>query len=226
MKRSIMAVLAAVAVAALGIPASHIVAARAASVEPTSWGAANLLSAADSDFESGVSGWEASSNTTVSQNTSSAFHGDASMELTATAAGSQAAKAEMNGNQINVTGGDEYRISAWVQTGSAVSGRTVTFALGSYNSSNNWLGWTSGSTVTLSSTTGWQYVSELITEPSTASYVLGSPRLTEAGVSANETLKVDEVLFEPYRAATIIGAEDNSGDCGQFSTANTDIGPL
>jgi hypothetical protein len=34
------------------------------------------------------------------------------------------------------------------------------------------------------------------------------------------------VLFEPYRAATIIGAEDNSGDCTSFSAANTAIGPL
>lgn len=223
--RRILALAAVAVLSAIGVSsaATHV---RAASVEPSSWGAANLLSAADSDFESGVSGWQAVSNTTVSRNTSSAFHGDASMKLTATASGDQSAKAEMGGNQINVTGGDTYRISAWVQTGTAVSGRTVQFGIGAYKSSNTWLGWTYGTANTLADTTKWQYVSETVTAPSGATYVLGSPKLTEDNVNAGETLGVDGVLFEPYRAATIIGAEDGSGNCASFSTANTDIGPL
>jgi Carbohydrate binding domain len=223
--KRILAFVAVVALSALGLSstATH---ARAASVEPPSWGAANLLSAADSDFESGVSGWQAVSNTTVSQNTSSAFHGDASMRLTATASGDQSAKAEMAGNQIDVTGGDTYRVSAWVQTGTAVSGRTVQFGIGSYTSAGAWITWTYGTANTLADTTRWQYVSETITAPPGAAYVLGSPKLTEDNVGGGETLSVDEVLFEPYRAATLIGAEDDSGDCASFSPANTAIGPL
>jgi hypothetical protein len=223
--RRILALVAVAGLTAIGVSSAvpHV---RAASVEPSSWGAANLLSAADSDFESGVSGWEAVSNTTVSWNTGSAFHGDASMKLTATASGDQSAKAEMGGNQINVTGPDTYRISAWVKTGTAVSGRTVQFGIGAYNSSGTWLGWTYGTANTLADTTTWQYVSETVTALTGTAYVLGSPKLTEDNVSAGETLSVDEVLFEPYRAATIIGAEDGGGDCTSFSTANADIGPL
>ena len=95
-----------------------------------------------------------------------------------------------------------------------------------YKSPSTWLGWTNGTANTLADTTTWQYVSETITAPSDAAYVLGSPKLTEDNVNAGETLSVDEVLFEPYRAATLLGAEDGSGNCASFSAADTAIGPL
>ena len=196
-------------------------------VAATSWGAANLISYADSDFEGTLGDWVSSSNTTLTDDTTQAFLHKDSMKMTATAAGSQAAKmgTGTSAPQVNVTAGDKYRESAWVKA-PALSGRTVTFADGFYTASGTWLGWTSGSAVTLKSTGTWQYVEGDITAPATAAYMVGSPRITEAGVAANETLNVDEVLVEPYRAATLIGAEDTSGDCKSFSAANTAIGPL
>jgi hypothetical protein len=116
--------LATAALLAGGLALGSAQGARAAAPEPASWGAANLLSAADSDFETGITGWQAVTNTTVAQDAATAFHGTDSLKLTATAAGSQQAKAQMGGNQVSLTGGATYRISSWVKTGSAVSGRS------------------------------------------------------------------------------------------------------
>jgi hypothetical protein len=201
-------------------------AAQATGTEPTSWGAANMISAADSDFEGTLGTWVDSSNTTLTDTSSQAFLHHDSMKMTATAAGSQAAKMGGAGAlRVNVAGGDAYRESAWVKA-SAASGRTVTFADGFYNADGKWLGWTSGSTVKLNSSGNWQYVSDRITAPSTATYMLGSPQITEAGISAGEVMYVDEVMVEPYRAATLIGAKDPSTNASQFGNANSAIGPL
>jgi len=202
-------------------------AARAFPIEPTSWGAANLVSYNDSDFENGIGNWAAYSNTTISQSTTTAFLHNHALKLTSVAAGSQAAKmgTRTNAPQINVTGGDVYRESAWVKT-SGQSGRTVTFADGFYDSSGTWLGWTSGQTVSLAAKAGWQYVEDTITAPANADHMVGSPRITEANVAANESLWVDEVIVAPYRAADLVGAESDDGNCAQFSTADSTIGPL
>jgi hypothetical protein len=200
--------------------------AHATGLEPTSWGAANMISAADSDFEGSLGTWVSYSNTTVSDDSSQAFLHRGSMKLTATTSGTQAAKMGGTGAlQVNVTGGDTYRESAWVKV-PAAGGRTITFADGFYNAGGTWLGWTSGTTVTLNSTGKWQYVSSLITAPATAGYMLGSPRITETGVAAGEVMNVDEVMVEPYRAATLIGAKDPSTNASQFASANSTIGPL
>ena len=196
-------------------------------LEPASWGRANLLSYADSDFESGVGNWVNYSNSRVSQDDTQAFLHGRSLRLTARKSGSQAVKLGIGRSapRINVAGGNTYRISAWLKT-PASSPRIITFAAGFYTASGTWLGWTSGARVTLGRAGGWQYVSDLITAPSTAAYALGSPRLTETGVRAGETLNVDEVLFEPYRAATWIGAEFGGGRGMAFPTGNRAIGPI
>lgn len=222
--------LAGLAVAALlvsGLSAAAAPAARAFPVATSSWGAANLISYADSDFESGVGDWADYSNATVTQDTSTAYLHRDSLKMVSGTSGSQAVKmgTGTTAPQVNVTAGDAYRESAWVKA-PALSGRTVTFADGFYNSSGTWLGWTSGSTVTLNSTGKWQYVQDLITAPPGASYMVGSPRITEGGVAAGEALNLDEVLVMPYRAAAMIGAEDGSGGCQAFSAANSAIGPL
>lgn len=202
-------------------------AAHAAVTEPTSWGKANLVSYADSDLESGVGNWVSYSNSTVAADTTTAFLHGASLKMTATAAGTQAAKlgTGTSAPEILVTGSDTYRISAWFRA-PASAGRTVAFAVGAYTSAGTWLGWTSGTANTLTATGNWQYASETVTVPSTAAYVTGSPRVTETGAAAGESLNMDEMLFEPYRSATIIGAEDGSGNGTAFAAANTAIGPL
>lgn len=129
--------------------------------------------------------------------------------------------------QINVTAGKVYRESAWVKI-SGQTGRTITFADGFYNSSGTWLGWTSGATVTLAATSGFQYVEDQITAPTGAAYMLGSPRITEGNVAAAESLWIDEVVVAPLRAATMIGAETPDGNCdsSNFSSIDSSIGPL
>jgi len=217
----------AAAVALLGSPGLRSVASAAVfPQEPSSWGAANLISYDDSDFENGAGIWANYSNSTVSQATGTSFLHTHSLKLTSVAAGSQAAKmGTTNATQINVTGGDVYRESAWVKT-SGQSGRTIQFADGFYDSNGTWLGWTPGQVVTLAAKSGWQYVENTITAPANADHMAGSPRITEANVEANEALWIDEVVVAPYRAAVVIGAETTPGDCASFSTADSTIGPL
>jgi hypothetical protein len=222
-----LAGLAVMALLVTGLSVAAVPAAHAYPLATSSWGAANLISYADSDFESGVGDWVNYSNATVTQDTSTAYLHRDSLKMVSGTSGSQAIKmgTGTSAPQVNVTAGDVYRESAWVKA-PALSGRTVTFADGFYNSSGTWLGWTSGSTVTLNSAGNWQYVQDLITAPPGAAYMVGSPRITEGGVAAGEALNLDEVLVMPYRAAAVIGAEDGSGDCTAFSTANSAIGPL
>ena len=194
-------------------------------VATPSWGKANLISYADSDFEGGPADWVNVSNSTLSGDTASHFLHAESLKAVAAVAGSQQFKLGPAAGQINVTAGDTYRVSAWFKA-PAASGRTITWAMGFYTSAGGWLGWTSAASDTLSGSGAWQYASGLITAPATAAYAYGSPRVTEAGVAAGEALNTDEVLVEPYRAATLIGAEDTSGDGTAFASANSTIGPL
>ncbi len=199
----------------------------AAAIESTSWGGANLISYADSDFESGVGNWVAHANTTISEDSSTAFAHDASLRLTATRSGSQAA--QLGGGatapRVAVIGGETYRESAWFKA-PAATGRTITFEDDFYDRAGSWLGSFAGAPVTLNGSGRWQYASGQITAPVGAAYMLGSPRITEGGVRAREALNVDEVLVEPYRAATLIGAKDPSTDGSAFGYANNVIGPL
>jgi hypothetical protein len=219
----VVGLLTATALAAAGLTA--VPAAAANPVATPSWGAANLISYTDSDFEGSAGDWVAVSNTALTDDTSAAFLHDDSLKATAAASGSQSLKLGATAGQINVTGGDKYRVSAWFLA-PPDSGRTITWAMAFYTSSGTWIAWTSGTPVTLNDSGTWQYASALITAPSNAAYDWGGPRVTEAGVSAGETLNMDEVLVEPYRAATIIGAEDTGDDGTQFTSTNDAIGPL
>ena len=203
-------------------PAAH---ALTGTPEPTSWGKANMISYADSDFESGVGNWAPVSNSTMSQDTTTAQHGQDSLRVAATAAGSAVFKmgSATSTTQVNFTGGDTYRLSGWFK--SAQTGRTIAFALGLYDSTGTWIGWSSGTAVTLNSAGKYQYVSETITTPANAAWAISSPRITETGMNAGEALNVDEVLVEPYRAATLIGAKDPSTDGSAWSTMNSTVGP-
>ncbi len=200
--------------------------ARAATLEPTSWGGANLISYANSDFESGVGNWVAALNTTLSRDMTVSFAHHASLKLTATRAGRQAAAlgAGATAPRIKVRAGETYRESAWFKA-APQPGRTVVFSGAFYDRRGHWVGSVEAAPVTLNASGRWQYASELITAPSGAAYMV-SPRLTENGVRAGETVHMDEVLIEPYRAATLIGAKDPSTNAGAFGYANGVIGPL
>jgi hypothetical protein len=233
--RAAVATLSAAGLAALGLTLTGPAQQARATTYPTetpSWGAANLLSYDDSDFENGQGTWGEPSggNASVTQDTTTAFLHNASLLMTAGTAGTgtQAAQA-MNAapfNVIPVTAGDTYRLSAWVLTGTAVSNRTVTFSAGFRDSAGNFVPRVSAASQTLKSNTQWQYVSGTIQAPA-GTVDMAFPRITEAGgVIAGETLNVDEVMITPDRAAVLIGAKDPSTDGSQFQNANTAIGPL
>ncbi|HEY7144861.1 MAG TPA: hypothetical protein VH637_11480 [Streptosporangiaceae bacterium] len=190
-----------------------------------SWGAANLISYRDSDFEGGVGDWAGVSNSTLSDSGTAAFLHDDSLRAVAGTSGTQQFKLGAAAGQINVTGGDSYRVGAWVKA-PAASGRTLTWAMGFYTSGGSWLGWTSAPARALSASGSWQYVSGVISAPATAGYAFGSPRATETGVAAGEALNMDEVLVEPARAATLIGAHGNTNDNAGYTAADSAIGPL
>lgn len=216
-----VAICAVLGLLSFGVPAAH---ALTGVPEPTSWGKANLISYADSDFESGVGNWAPVSNATISQDSTASLHGNDSLRMAASAAGDASIKmgSSANQSQVSVTGGDTYRLSGWFKT--AQSGRTITFADGFYDSSGTWIGWTSGSPVTLNPGQ-WQYVSETITAPSNAASTISSPKITETGMNAGEALNVDEVIEQPYRAALTIGGKDPSTDGSQWNYMNNTIGP-
>lgn len=218
---------AALACATIGLAAPPAALAAALAGNPTatpSWGAANLISYQDSDFEGGIGDWVSVANSTLTDDATAAFlHAD-SLKAVATTAGTQQFKLGPTAGQVNVIPGDQYRISGWFKA-PASTGRTITWALGFFTATGTWLGWTSATASTLTNSGGWQYVSAVITAPATAGYAFGSPRVTETGVSAGEALRLDEVLVEPYRAATLIG-EHGAGDAASdFTTANAAIGP-
>lgn len=191
--------------------------------EPVSLGGANLLSYGDSDIQSGTGNWASYSNATVSQDVTSGYlHGSSLLDV-ATAAGSTAYK--LGGQQINVTASGKYRVWGYFRA-PALSGRTITFAAGVYNSAGAWQGWTSSAAQTLNNSGGWQYVSAVITMPSSAAWVLGSPRVTEAGVAAGEHLSGDAFHFESLRAATLIGGHGDGNTAAAWVTANGTVGPM
>jgi Carbohydrate binding domain len=223
MNKGFVSVAVAAAAALTGLAAPQ--AANAFPTTTPSWGAANLISYADGDFEGGIGNWVSVSNATLSGDAATAFLHAHSLRATASTAGSQAFKLGANAGQINVTGGDRYRVSAWFKA-PAASGRTVTWAMGLFTAAGTWIGWTSAAADTLNSSGGWQYASAVITAPSNAGFAYGSPKVTEGGVSAGEALHMDEVLVEPYRSATLIGAEDTSGDGTAFAGTNATIGPM
>jgi hypothetical protein len=188
-------------------------------------GGANLISYADSDFESGVGNWAGISNAVLTQDTSEAFLHNASLRDVLGAAGDSEFDLGA-GAQINVTGNGKYRAGAYFKA-PAQPGLSVTWAVQAFGSDGTPQGWTSGTPVALNDSGGWQYASDVIQMPSGAAYLLGSPRVTFTGGAAREAVNMDEVQFTPYRAAELIGADGgHSGSAAEWGTANNTIGPL
>ena len=66
--------------------------------------------------------------------TSTAYLHGSSLKAAAGTSGTQQFKLGPAAGQINVIGGDEYRVSAWFKAPS-VSGRTITWAMGFFTAS-------------------------------------------------------------------------------------------
>jgi hypothetical protein len=183
----------------------------------------NLLNYANSDFEGTTGNWASVSNATLTDDPNHQFLHDASLLDTATSAGTSSFKVG-NGSptiQINVTGGDKYRVGAYFKA-PAVNGQTVQFSLGCYTSGGTWIGAESDPASTLLNTTKWQYSESVITLPSNCAYVLGAPEVILGGLAAGAAVNMDEAIFAPKRAALIIGAHGENGLDGGTSYTGQD----
>ena len=188
-----------------------------------SLGGANLVSYADSDFETGVGDWAPAANATLTSDTRVSFLHRASLKDVFRTAGASSFELSRNW-RIDVTAGGQYRVGAYFD-GSAISGRSVTFGVQAHDSAGRPLGWTYGRPVQLSGT-GWQYISEVVTMPA-AAYVADSLKVTYAGGQVGDAVRMDELQFSPYRAAMLIGADaGRSGAAANWVTAKDTLGPL
>lgn len=203
----------------------------------------NLLSYANSDFESTPVNYINVSNATLSQSTVKYLHSFSLRDTVGTAGGTSSFKLQegSGSTQINVTGGATYTIGGYFKLSSSATGQTVQFSLGCYTSTGTWIGWYSTPTLSLAAATTWQYAEGQVTVPITPSAcanVQDSPKVTLGGMAGSETVNVDEFVFKSYRGAEAIGAHGDAcadGNCNNYtatdwldsnSTGSSGIGPL
>jgi hypothetical protein len=133
------------------------------------------------------------------------------------------------------TGGN-YRVGAYMKVPASM--HTVEFDLGCFDSTGNWLGWVTGTPVSMNTNGTWQYVEDDFLSgtssalPSACAQVQGSPRVKVTGMNVNGVVHMDEVFFAPYRAALAIGAHGQCGSNGctytsaEWYATDQGIGPL
>lgn len=218
----------------VGLSALGTGVAKASSPQAGPFPVGNLLSYTNSDFEGSVGNWITVSNvSSLTANTTSPYHGSDDLKMVAAATGNIVVKLAA---QISLPkAGAEYRVSGYVQA-PATAGHTARFSLGCYNSSGTWLGWANGSALSLPSTGAWTYVADDINLTTaglpTCAQTQGSPELTITGASSGDVYRADELAFDPYRAAQLIGADDpcsSTTSCDwktQNASNTTGIGPL
>lgn len=199
----------------MAAPAAH---ALTGPPEPTSSALGNAFSLDHSDFENASNlGALSSSNASLSQGTGTTMLHNSSLKDVVPATGNTVWK-QANGNEISVVPGATYRVGAYFHT-PTVAGDTLTWAVGGYNSSGVWQGWTSGATDTLANTSAWQWVTSKIVIPTSVTNVIGV-RVTITGTQAGDVIREDEASFSSVRPAVAIGFRGNScldGNC----TSNT-----
>jgi hypothetical protein len=246
---SLAAATAAAAGLTLSGPAQQALAATITQTGPFPVG--NLLNYANSDLESTGFNWapdqsQANDISSFGQDTVSLTHSH-SLKIVAASTGTIIYKLGNGQDNTSVainlpkTGGD-YRVGAYMKVPAGTSQHSVEFDLGCYDSTGQWLGWVTGTPVTMNTAGSWQYVEDdfLATNPppgalpSTCAQVQGSPRVKVTGMNQGGIVHMDEVIFAPYRAAVAIGAHGpkqcDGPTCPYSSndwwTANQDIAPL
>lgn len=151
-------------------------------------GPPNLLSAAQADFETSPTGWQAASNCTVPVSAAHAWYGVQSMAMTATSAASMTATTTPGTGAVPVTAGYQYSASAHFLAGSA--GRQVGVNIAWYDSSGSLLSTTTGTTVA-DNTSTWVRASVTGAAPASAAYAAAQATVVSAG--AGEVHYVDAV---------------------------------
>jgi hypothetical protein len=241
---SLAAVTTAVAGLTLSGPAQQALATTITQARPFPVG--NLLNYANSDVESTAFNWaadlsQANDIASIGQDTVSLMHGH-SLKIVASGTGTIIYKLGNGQDNTSVaislpkTGGD-YRVGAYMKVPASVSQHTVEFDLGCYNSAGQWLGWVTGTPVSMNANGTWQYVEDDFLAggpsalPSTCAQVQGSPRVKITGMNANGIVHMDDVIFAPYRSAIAIGAHgQNCEGCtytaAEWFATDQNIGPL
>lgn len=156
----------------------------------------NLLTANQSSFESGTTGWAAVTNCSISQTSAQAWTGSKSLALVASAAGAMTAGTPTGTGGIRITQGDgteAYSYQASAHFRAAVQGRTVTLNLLFYDSSGTLLSTTSDTTSGGGdATTGWVRHVAYAAAPATAAYA--AIQVTVSGTTfLSETHYIDGV---------------------------------
>src|SRR5437016_5267719 len=122
-----------------------------------SLGGANLVSYADSDFETGTGDWAPVANATLTTGTRDAFLHRTSLKDMLRTTGASSFQLSRNW-RIAVTADGRYRVGAYFDV-RAASGRSVTFGVQAHDSGGRSLGWTYSRPVQLAGARGWQYAS-------------------------------------------------------------------
>lgn len=189
-----------------------------------SLGGANLVSYANSDFETGTGDWAPARNATLTTDTRVSFLHRAALKDVLRTAGASSFKLSRHW-RVDVRAGEQLRVGAYFDAPPA-SGRSVTFGVQALDPAGRPLGWTYSRPVPLNGTTGWQYASDVITMPTGAAHA-GSLKVTFSDGRAGEAVRMDEVQFSPYRAAMLIGADaGRSGAAANWMTAKDTLGSL
>ncbi|WP_228973403.1 hypothetical protein [Streptomyces sp. DH12] len=157
--------------------------------------ATNLLSANVSSMETDASGWAPGTNTSVARTTARAYAGVASLQLTASAAGT--VRATTSG-RVAVTAGAPYLCYAYVANASAATGRTATVTVTWYGAglAGPLIGSTTSQAVTVPST-GWLTPPPILLATAPATAATATVTVTVTGMSAGSAVSVDAVALGP-----------------------------
>lgn len=159
-----------------------------------SYGNPNLLSANDSEFETSVAGWSAGANTTIARSTALKFNGAASMQMTATAAGSVTAT---TATRVAVTAGTEYTYRVPIGRATSASGQISTATVTWYSVPSGGTAISSSSaTLSLGTSTGFfdsYSVVACATAPAGATYAALS--ISVSSVAAAGVVYADTLYF-------------------------------
>ena len=152
----------------------------------------NLLTAGQASFETGLTGWAASSNCTIAQSSTVAWDGVYSMAMTASSAASMSASTTTGTGGIPVTGGNRYAASAHFQP--ATTARQVQVSIGWYDTNGNLLSTSVGDAITTETASVWTRAYVEDTAPATAAYAAVVVTVVSAG--NGEVHYVDGVQLE------------------------------
>jgi hypothetical protein len=157
----------------------------------------NLLTDKQSDFETGVAGWEVEANTVLDQSQAQAFHGVSSLRLTRdTTAAAMIVRTSQGGSGVRVFSGITY--TAWVRMRASATGRTCQLSIVWFDENGAVLSTTSASSIT-DSTAVWTPVSVQALAPAGATYA--ALRVTVLAPGSGEQHYLDGAFFGPGTVA-------------------------